>query len=140
MLITSFLKITKENGVVDVHLPLHLASLNVMLLTCFGKRADSMEDPLFKEATATIRESMRRGSPSEEMNTFLPILNVFEVFLRKQRGMKKFIDEKRDPLIGGLIKEAIDNNIDCFTKSLTELEDVNEYDNLLVTVSKFTST
>ncbi|KAI8143136.1 cytochrome P450 [Fennellomyces sp. T-0311] len=134
-LIESLLYATKKHGAVDVHSPLQLTSLNVILSTCFGKRVESTEDPLFKEITAVMTESMRRSSASEELNTFLPILTVVDVLFGKKKDMRKFIYEKRNPLFDKLIKEALKSGVTCFAKSLTELEDVNEYNNVLVTLS-----
>ena len=136
-LIVTLLNTTKKDGFVNVYSPLELTSLNVIFTTCFGKkRFASTDDPFYKELTEVMRETMRRGSPTEEMDNFLPVLSVVDTLSRKWQDTRKFINGKRNPLFAKLINEVIESKVDCFTKSLLELEDVNDFDNLLATLCK----
>ncbi|KAI9488241.1 cytochrome P450 [Zychaea mexicana] len=133
--VQKLLAVTARDGSVDVSDPFHFASLNVILSTCFGKRAKSTEDPLFHEITYLMAEGGKRSSPAEEMNTFLPITAVLDVIFRKRQNMDKFIREKRNPTFRRLIQECLDNDADCLAKTLFEMEDVNEYENVLVALA-----
>ncbi|KAI9268823.1 cytochrome P450 [Phascolomyces articulosus] len=129
-LIDDLLAETAKNGSVNIAYPLHFMSMNVILSTCFGKRAESIDDPLFKEVYHIMDDTSK--IMATEINSFLPIMTVLDILFRKEQKMRKFIDERRDPCFQRLLEEAIDNGVDCFATSLLEMEDVNEPSNVLV--------
>ncbi|KAI9264098.1 cytochrome P450 [Phascolomyces articulosus] len=133
--VEKLLTITTQKGSVNVADPLHFLSLNVILSTCFGKRVTSTDDPLFLEITSIMREGGKRASPAEEINTFLPIMTLFDMITGKKQKLDQFIVEQRDPAFGRLIQEARENNVDCLSNTLFESKDVNEYNNVLVALA-----
>ena len=133
--INDLLATTAKEGAVNVEPPLRFMSMNVVISTCFGKRAESTNDILFKEVcyiTNTTTDIM-----STEINSFLPIMTIFDILFRRETKMKKFITERRDPFFKDLLQEAIDNKVDCFATSLLEMEDVNDPANVLVTLCMY---
>ena len=136
-LVQGFLNTTEKEGFVEVYTPLQLSSMNVVLQVTFGKHAESIEDPLFKDIHSIMTESMRRASVAEEINTFLPVLSVVDVVLRKRRDIQKFVTERRNPIINGLIEEALKSKVDCLAKTLkAELAEFNDYDQYMVSLGK----
>ena len=132
--VEKLLNITSRDGLVNVADPFHFLSLNVVLATCLGTRATSTDDPLFKEITSIMHQGGKHASPAEEINTFLPIITIFDILTRKKQKLNKFIVEERDPAFARLIQEARENNVDCLANTLFEIDeyDVNEYENVLV--------
>lgn len=129
---------TIANGHVDTVKPLQSASMNVVLTTCLGMRAESVLDPLFKEVVAVTDEGMKLAGAAEDMSSFLPILSVLDILFRKERRMRNFAENKRNPLYRRLIREALASDKDCLLKSLYELKDQYNLDDddIMVTISK----
>ncbi|KAI7855699.1 cytochrome P450 [Circinella umbellata] len=120
LFINNLLTTTAKEGSVNVEPLLRFMAMNVVVSTCFGKRAKSINDTLFKEVcyiTDTTTDIM-----STEINSFLPIMTIFDILFRTEAKMKKFITERRDPFFKQLLQEAIDNKVDCFATALMEME------------------
>ena len=113
--------------------------MNVVLTTALGKRATSLQDPLFKKIIHVVDTGMKWAGAAEDMSTFLPVVAIFDVIFRKERRMNEFIETKRNPLFRGLIKEARESNVDCLLKSLYERKEQYDLDDdaILVTISKY---
>ena len=113
--------------------------MNVVLTTSLGKRATSLQDPLFKKIIHVVDTGMKWAGAAEDMSTFLPIITILDIIFRKERRMTDFIENTRNPLFRSLIKEARESNVDCLLKSLYERKEEYELDDdaILVTISKY---
>ncbi|KAG2216838.1 hypothetical protein INT45_009464 [Circinella minor] len=134
LLIETFIDTTTKDGSVALDGPLHFTALNVIFSAGFGRRAESLDDPLFKEVHYLMEQTGLRSSPTEEISTFLPIMTVLDILLQKKKDMKRFIYKERNPAFKRYIEKAIEDNVDCFAKSLLEMDDINNFDNVIVTL------
>lgn len=114
------------------------AAMNVVLTTILGKRATSMKDPLFLEVVTAVDKGMKFAGVANDVSSFLPILSIMDFLVRKERNMRNFIKNERDPLYKRLIKEALESDKDCLLKSLYKLKEEYELDDtgILITISK----
>ncbi|KAI9488242.1 cytochrome P450 [Zychaea mexicana] len=135
LLIEHLVNATVKDGSVAVADPLHFASLNVVFTTCFGRRAESTEDPLFKEVSFLMNQTGKRSSPAEEISTFLPIMTILDIIFRRKQDMRKFIYEKRNPAFRRYIQDAVDSGVECFAKAMLETKGIDDYDNVIVTMA-----
>ncbi|KAI9264097.1 cytochrome P450 [Phascolomyces articulosus] len=135
LLIETLVNTTARDGSVAVSDPLHFTSLNVIFATCFGRRAESVDDPVFKEVSYLMNQTGKRSSPAEEISTFLPVMAIMDILFRKKKDMHKFIYERRNPAFERYIKASLEEDVDCFAKSLLEMEDINNHDNVIVTLA-----
>ncbi|KAI9245377.1 cytochrome P450 [Phascolomyces articulosus] len=136
-IVKHLLSATLANGSVEVIKPFQAAAMNVVLTTALGKRATSLQDPLFKKIIHTVDTGMKLAGAAEDMSTFLPIVAILDVIFRKERRMREFITTKRNPLFRGLIKEALEGDVDCLVKSLYECKEEYDLDDdaILVTIN-----
>ncbi|KAI9496351.1 cytochrome P450 [Zychaea mexicana] len=135
MLIENLLAATDRDGSVDVMPFLLFTAVNVIATTCFGKRAESTDDPLFKNITEWMHEASHLASAAEEMSGFLPILSIWDVLSQKRKRMQRFV-ERRTTSLQQLVAEVIENDVECFTKSLLQQQEISDdNENLLVTLS-----
>ncbi|KAI9492552.1 hypothetical protein BDB00DRAFT_873311 [Zychaea mexicana] len=95
---------------VDVLLHLNLFTMNYILVVGFGKRAESMEDPLFRTLLESVEEPFRHFNIIKDLKTYLPLVSF-------------------------LIEEALDGDVDCLVKQLSQLEQIDHNDALVVAMS-----
>ncbi|KAI9493967.1 cytochrome P450 [Zychaea mexicana] len=129
------LKGTKESGYVDVFKSMQLATLNIIMQTCFGIRAKSLDDPLAHTMFDLIDTSIKLSAPDQDMQTFLPALSgLLRLFTSSENTMRDFVYKKRNPEFWRLIQEARENDSDCFVKNIYRLKEENglEDDDILV--------
>ena len=124
MVVQHLIDASAKQGQVDILKPLQLASTNVILQVCFGRRATSVYDPLFRSILRNIEESIEHANFVRDMNTFLPLFSVFDRLYRP--AMERFVEEDTLPLFGGLVKEALDSGVECLAKDLKELDHLDE--------------
>ncbi|KAI9264099.1 cytochrome P450 [Phascolomyces articulosus] len=135
MLIENLLEATEKEGSVNVTPLLQFTTVNVIIATCFGKRAESRDDQIFKDITELVHEASFRASAPEELSSYLPIWTILDILFQKKKKMRGFI-ERRNHAIQRLVDEALENNVDCFAKSLFEQEGLgHDPENILVTLS-----
>lgn len=126
------------NGSVSLIKPLQFFSMNVILQASLGKRVDSPHDPEFREIVRVIDQSMKFAGVAEDISSFLPILTVLDVVYRKERKLKRFIEEVRNPLFRRLIKESLDSGEECLAKWFYEYKDEEVDDHgILVALSMY---
>ena len=136
LLIENLLNTTDKDGSVNVTPHLQFTSVNVIIATCFGKRAETRDDQIFKDLIEIVDEASFRASAPEELSSYLPIWSILDFAFQKKKQMHGFV-EKRNPAFQRLIKEVLDNNLDCFAKSLFEQEGLaDDLENILVTLCK----
>lgn len=97
----------KEGGGVNPTIHLHLNSMNIIYMSSFGKRFESVEDAEFRSISAVILKQLSLAGPEHDMASFFPILAIVEYFTGKTKKMKDFINNERDPLFKTLIAEAL---------------------------------
>ncbi|KAG2225134.1 hypothetical protein INT45_011817, partial [Circinella minor] len=120
---------TVKDGKVHTVKYMQLAPLNVILQTCFGKYAESLDDPLFTDLVETINSTVKWGAPRQDMSSFLPAFSkIFELFMSNKKEMKHFTYEKRNPLFRRLIQEALESDIPCYAKVMHKNKEENEFE------------
>ena len=136
LLIENLLNATDKDGFVNVTPHLQFTTINVIIATCFGKRAETRDNQICKDLIEIVGETSFRGSAAEEMSSYLPIWSILDFVFQKKKQMREFV-ERRNPAFQRLIKEVLDNNVDCFAKSLFEQEGLaGDPENILVTLCK----
>lgn len=126
---------TSLHGQVDPSSSLQAASLNVVLLTCFGKRVESVEDQLFKDIMNSVVKTVKYAGSEGSLSQYLPIFGLVDALVGKKRIFSDYISKVRDPLFSRLIKEATSGDKDCLVKRFLEF-DLDEKD-LIVIMSDF---
>ncbi|KAI7852764.1 cytochrome P450 [Circinella umbellata] len=107
---------------------LQLASLNLILTTCYAKRAQSIDDDLFKKIVKYVEDCVVYGSPANDLSTFVPIMKFLDLFnggKRKAEG-ERLLAFRRNTVRDNLIKEARASSEKCFINTLYEIK--NEHD------------
>ncbi|KAI9245376.1 cytochrome P450 [Phascolomyces articulosus] len=128
-LVNYLLKTSKgQDQGVDIFKPLQLASFNVIMTTCFGMRAESIQDPLFRTMIGLIDEGMEKADASADISTFLPIISFMDIIFQREKGIADFIRDKRDPLFRHLIQQAIENENDCLLKTIYKNKKISRLD------------
>lgn len=138
-LIQNLIQKTKEQGSVNPRVPVLRAGLNFILATCFATRCPSDDDPLFKRMVADGDDGFELAGIHNDLGTFFPILSIIDLFLRRERKFRKFIETRRNPMSRMLIQDAVKSDQDSLFKRLYAMKE--EYgmddDDLLVISSKF---
>ncbi|KAI8139124.1 cytochrome P450 [Fennellomyces sp. T-0311] len=117
---------------------LQLASLNLILTTCFAKRAESIDDELFTTIVKYVEDSVVSNSPMNDVSAFIPALKVLDLFTsRKKNAEGQRLLDIRERVFKTLIKQARESDKKCFIKTLDEIKDELELDDddILVTMS-----
>ncbi|CAO3635540.1 unnamed protein product [Cunninghamella blakesleeana] len=140
LLIEELLNKTKQHGEIYPLKYLQASTLNVILLTTFGTRVESINDPLLKEITHNFETHMKLGSFTYDYSSYLPFLKFLDIIIRKRHIIKTFIDNSYHPLFKGLADQASKNKKDCFYTRLLKMKE--EYglidEDILVAVSDLT--
>ncbi|KAI9276734.1 cytochrome P450 [Phascolomyces articulosus] len=126
---------TRKHGYTNVFKLMQLGTLNIIMQTCLGIRAKTLDDPLGKTMIDYIDTSIRFSAPEQDLQTFFPGLSkLIRTFTDNEDEMKNFIFEKRNPYFQRLIKNALSNKPDCFIKEIYKLKEANdlEDDDILV--------
>ncbi|KAI8144958.1 cytochrome P450 [Fennellomyces sp. T-0311] len=137
-LVGSFRKDSNKTTNINPVKYLQLASLNLILTTCYAKRAKSIDDELFTSIVQYVEDSVAFGNPVNDISAFIPIMKVLDLFTGKKKkaeGMRLL--EVRDRIFKGLIKDARESNEKCLIKTLDEIKEEHELDDddILVTMS-----
>ncbi|KAG2228137.1 hypothetical protein INT45_009183 [Circinella minor] len=138
-IVEHLLKTTEEKGSIDVVKPLQFATMNFLFVTCLGKRATSVNDPMFVEVIGIIDINMKMCGVAEDTAWFLPILSLVDTVTGKEAKQKAFIRERRNPTFRRLIKEALERDEDSLVKNLYALKDENNMlddDGIMVTINE----
>lgn len=130
LLVESLIRTTREQGSVNPVQLLQLSAVNVILSTCFGTRAQSIDDPLFQDLVQVMVKTVNDVAVDQELGLFLPALSIFSNIRQKI----DFALNKRDPLLKQLLKIG-SNNKDCLVSKLESLRtDAND---ILVIMCKY---
>lgn len=105
-LVNRLLTSTISDGFTDPHRDLELYALNIITTICFGKQFESVDDPEFVNLTDAIEASMKLAGVENDLSNFLPLLKIVDYLSGTRQKMKRFLAEKRDPLISSYITEA----------------------------------
>ncbi|KAI9490810.1 cytochrome P450 [Zychaea mexicana] len=123
-LVQRLLDTSAKDGQVDIVEPLQLAAMNGILTIGFGKRASSINDPLFQAVMGNLNEAIRHANMVRDMRVFLPAFSLFDYLFRP--GMHGFVEKDTNPLYRRLIKEGLESNADCLVKRLSQLDYLDE--------------
>ncbi|KAI9320634.1 cytochrome P450 [Dichotomocladium elegans] len=124
-----------KNQGVDFFKSIQLMSLNVMLLTLFGVRATSTDDPLFKKVIRLVNNGIKLASATEDIKTFFPMMSLLDILLRKEKKMANYVFTERDPVFSMLVADTIKGEQNTFIKHLHELQDERIDEETLMIVS-----
>lgn len=122
---------SKEDGGINPFKTLQLASLNVILSTCFARRADSVDDPLFRDIVHYVDEHVGFAGLENDLPSFLPIFHWLEKFGSQARNKKQKSDrllETRNRLFRYLVQQARKTDQNCFVKTLDNIKAEHELD------------
>ncbi|KAI9491312.1 hypothetical protein BDB00DRAFT_789695 [Zychaea mexicana] len=85
-------KRTVERESVDVVKDLRLASVNVIIQTCFGRTIASPDDPLFESVLELLDTTMEWGASQENIRSFLPAFTkMLNLYMRSEKDMADYI-------------------------------------------------
>lgn len=101
------IKYSKEADGIDPVIHLHLNSMNIIYMSAFGKRFDSIEDEEFRTVSESMIESLRLAGPENDISGFFPIFAIVEYLTGKSKIMRDYVEKDRDPLYTRLINEAM---------------------------------
>ncbi|KAI8138877.1 cytochrome P450 [Fennellomyces sp. T-0311] len=124
ILVQHLINASSKEGQVDILKPLQFAATNVILNVCFGKRATSIYDPLFRCVIANTEEAIAHANFAKDLGTFLPLFSAFD--RKSSPAMKRFLEEETFPLYEGLVKEALERDVECLAKDLKQLDHMDE--------------
>lgn len=103
---TTLASITEREGSVDPMATCHLATTNVILLTCFGTRYPSSDHPKFVKLVDFVKGHLKVSSVMNDTSAIFPFLSWFDIIFRQDSKLKAFIKEYRDAPLKELIANA----------------------------------
>ncbi|KAI8334343.1 cytochrome P450 [Chlamydoabsidia padenii] len=127
-LVNQLIADTARDGQINATSYLQSSALNVVLVTNFGKRVSSIEDPLFKDIMYCVEKSLKYAEPDCDLSQFLPAAKYLDFLIGKKHLFDDLINNYRDPLFKRLIKEALESDSDCLIKSVVALQEEYELD------------
>lgn len=138
-LIERLIKKTEQEGSVHPMKPICMAAMNFILGTCFGRRNESENDPVFKQVVEMMEKGLKVAGVENDISSFLPILSFLDVLSRRGKFFENHIKNLRDPVMKGLVKGALETDQDNLLKRLNDLKETYDLDDddLLVTASKY---
>ncbi|CDH53497.1 cytochrome p450 [Lichtheimia corymbifera JMRC:FSU:9682] len=95
-------------------------SLNYMLLNCFGIRAASTDDPIFKKCIYLIKYTMVYTGLKYMISEYLPVLSFLDYLIGGEKTFAKHIETERDAWIREWMMNAHDDGKDCIATALLE--------------------
>ncbi|KAI7879770.1 cytochrome P450 [Lichtheimia hyalospora FSU 10163] len=122
---------SKEDGGIHPFKTLQLASLNVILSTCFARRADSVDDPLFRDIVQYVDEHVSFAGLENDLPAFLPIFHWLEKFgsqARNKQQKSNRLLETRNRLFRYLVQQARKSDQNCFVKTLDDIKEEHGLD------------
>ncbi|KAI7874807.1 cytochrome P450 [Lichtheimia hyalospora FSU 10163] len=103
---TTLASITERDGSVDPMSTCHLATTNVILLTCFATRYPSSDDPKFLKLVDFVKGHLTRSSVMNDIGAIFPFLHWFDIIFRQDSKLRAFVKEYRDAPLQELIADA----------------------------------
>ncbi|CAO3615735.1 unnamed protein product [Cunninghamella blakesleeana] len=114
-----------------------LVSYNVIMNSCFAKRAPNKDDYSFKKITEMLHIQNKNAAAMEYIGSFLPWLAWLDVLTQKKKKLIHHTYIYRDIIFNALIKEARDHGKECMVNKLYSMIDEYQLDDsdILVTMS-----
>ncbi|ORZ01290.1 cytochrome P450 [Syncephalastrum racemosum] len=122
-LVDNLLDATATQNRVDPFKLLQLASLNVIMVTCFARRISSLEDEMFHTLIGLTDGFIKFAGITGDTGSFFPILRAWDLLSSKERMLKKFIREYRDEPFANLVRDALVSDQECLTKDIYDMKD-----------------
>ncbi|KAI7864509.1 cytochrome P450 [Spinellus fusiger] len=107
---------------------IELRSLNVILRVCVGIHIESSEDPICDKFIDIVHKFTEYSSIKDNIDTYVPVLSFMNYFQDKEEKRRAFAEDLRNPLLRGLISQAIKGDVDCLAKEMKESDENNVYD------------
>lgn len=137
-LIEMLIQKTETDGSVHPMKPICMAAMNFIFGTCFGRRSESEEDPVFKQVVTMMETGLKIADVENDISSFLPILSFLGILFHREKKFDKHVKTLRDPVMKHLVKGALESDHDNLIKQLHGLKETHDLDDddLLVTASK----
>lgn len=137
-LIEMLIQKTETDGSVHPMKPICMAAMNFIFGTCFGRRSESEEDPVFKQVVTMMETGLKIADVENDISSFLPILSFLDILFHREKKFDKHVKTLRDPVMKHLVKGALESDHDNLIKQLHGLKETHDLDDddLLVTASK----
>ncbi|KAI8065891.1 cytochrome P450 [Gongronella butleri] len=103
----------------------HLLSFNGIMRTCFGRRAETIQDPLFKDIMTMLDEGGKVAGAFSSIGSFLPWLSWVDSLAQSKKKAILFTQEYRDRIFKQLIKDVHHEKTDCMASRLEDIR--NDY-------------
>lgn len=118
------IKQTYDQGEVDPLPYIRLCNINNLRKVIYGAPAfKSPQAPDFKKTVHTIETGMKMIGPFEDTSSFLPVLSFLDIFIGKERRVKKFWYNVCYPLFSDLARKARADGQDNLTKLIDSFND-----------------
>ncbi|KAI8139126.1 cytochrome P450 [Fennellomyces sp. T-0311] len=130
----TLIKLTQTQGSADPLKVLQLATMNVIMITCFGDRLASTDDPMFRTLVGLAERTLTYAGFLGDIGAFFPALKWVQVLTGRKKMLQQFVTEYRDIPFKKLIKDARENDKDCLVKTIDTMKDQLELDEKDITV------
>ncbi|KAI9315374.1 cytochrome P450 [Dichotomocladium elegans] len=122
---------TQKNGSVDPIKMYQLASMNIILSTCFAAdRLESTDNPRFRDIVYFVDKFIDISGMLGEIGAVFPFLKWIDVITNRKRKLEALISNYRDPIIKEYIQSARASEKPNLVKSMDELKDQLDLDEL----------
>ncbi|KAI7879643.1 cytochrome P450 [Lichtheimia hyalospora FSU 10163] len=124
---------------IDPSKHLLLLSLNYMTHSCFGKRAASIDDPLFKRIVHLVKTGVVFTDIKYTISGYLPVLSFIDGFIGGEKRYATHIKNENYAWYREWIMEACENRKECIATALMESVHDGEIDEItaIVTICKY---
>ncbi|KAI9251031.1 cytochrome P450 [Phascolomyces articulosus] len=107
---------------------------NIITLTAFGERFPSIDDPMFRILVDLAERTLIYSGIMGDTGAFFPKLRWIDVISGRRRKLRAFVREFRDKPLTILIERARKSKTDCLVKTIDEMKERYELDELDVTI------
>ncbi|KAI9477137.1 cytochrome P450 [Zychaea mexicana] len=130
----TLIKATQTAGSINPLKTLQLATLNVIMLTCFAERLPSTDDSMFRTLVDLAERTLKYAGLLGDIGAFFPSLKWIDKLSGRQGKLKAFVKEFRDEPLGILIERARKTPKDCLVKTIDNMKEKLHLDELDVTM------
>lgn len=125
---TTLASITERDGSVDPMQTCHLATTNVILLTCFATRYPSSDHPKFLKLVEFVKGHLTRSSVMNDVGAIFPFLRWFDIIFRQDSKLRAFVKEYRDAPLQELIADARASDKPSMVKTVDQYKEQYKID------------
>ncbi|KAI9315375.1 cytochrome P450 [Dichotomocladium elegans] len=126
---------SRDAGSVDPIEIYQLASMNIILSTCFGAdRLDSIDHPTFKTIIHFITNAVKITGILGDIGVLFPFLKWIDVVLNRRKRLEALVRDYRDAPLKELICSARKSERPSLVKSMDELKEQLNMDELDIVI------